>query len=420
MQEFGGASSIALALIALLAIGFYVPTWVREHNARASDRNAVRLQQTIRALAETAATPQVYEVEATARGVRTQQRELKRARQLEAEAVREQARAEAAQRAAAAKLKLAEARANRQEREAAEAEMADAIARREAVARARAAAARAAQREAEVRAQGETAAERWAGGESGSERAVERKLTGPSPRIGDPAEAAKRRQRGRLAATGTGAFGIVLLVIGLVVGMTGVGIALLVAGVAVAVGAGWMLTRINSVWLAQQHAPVEAPAAPQVAEELEQIAEAKPKQRDIIFFDLETPAADAAPAPANSWTPVPLPKPLYLGRATADEFAGPDGSGPGGGPGGEPAERDQMDVDLAQLLREESERSTQALRDAHRDVATLPSGAHRIRPITVDSASGWSRMGDLDAIVEDAGAGEYDDLDALLRRRRAG
>jgi hypothetical protein len=29
-------------------------------------------------------------------------------------------------------------------------------------------------------------------------------------------------------------------------------------------------------------------------------------------------------------------------------------------------------------------------------------------------------MGDVDAIVQDAGAGEYDDLDALLRRRRAG
>ncbi|UQN15583.1 hypothetical protein [Gulosibacter sp. ACHW.36C] len=416
MQEFGGASSLALALIALLAVGFYVPTWVREHNARASERNAVRLQQTIRALAQTAAHPEVYELEANAREVRTQRRELKRARQLEADAVREQARAVAAEREASARLRLAEARASRQEREAAEAEMADAIARREAAARARAAAARAAQREAEIRGTCETAQERWAGGSSGSERAVERKITGQVPRIDGSREAAKRRQRGRLTATGVGAFGLLLAVIGLVVGLSGLGISLLVFGATAAVGAGWMLSRINSVWLAQQDEVVvaAAPEAQEIAEQLEEIAEARPKQRDLIFFDVET-REDAAPAPANSWTPVPLPKPLYLGRATSDELDGPDG-----GPDGPGGKRDQMDADLAQLLREESDRSTQALRDAHRDVASLPNGVQRIRPITVGSASEWSHMGDVDAIVQDAGAGEYDDLDALLRRRRAG
>jgi hypothetical protein len=212
-----------------------------------------------------------------------------------------------------------------------------------------------------------------------------------------------------------GAFGLLLAVIGLVVGLGAVGVSLLLVGVAVAAGAGWMLTRINSVWLAQQQdVVVEAPEAQEIAEQLEEIAEARPKKRDIIFFDVET-RSDAAPAPANSWTPVPLPKPLYLGRATSDELDGPDG-----GPDGPGGKRDQMDADLAQLLREESDRSTQALRDAHRDVASLPNGVQRIRPITVGSASEWSHMGDVDAIVQDAGAGEYDDLDALLRRRRAG
>lgn len=416
MQEFGGASSLALALIALLAVGFYVPTWVREHNARATERNAVRLQQTIRALAETAARPEVYDLEANAREVRAQRRELKRARQLEADTVREQARAEAAEREAQARLKLAEARATKQEREAAEAEMADAMARREAAARARAAAARAAQREAEIRGKCETAQERWAGGSSGAERAVERKITGQVPTVGGSSEAAKRRQRGRLTATGTAALGIVLAVIGIAIGLGALGVTLLVVGVGAAVGAGWMLTRINSVWLAQQQAaPVaEAPAAQEVAEQLEEIAEQRPKQRDIIFFDIES-RADAAPAPANSWTPVPLPKPLYLGRATVDEVDGPDGGPDGAGRG-----HDQMDADLAKLLREESDRSTQALRDAHRDVTSLPSGMQRIRPITVGSASEWSQMGDVEAIVQDATASEYDDLDALLRRRRAG
>lgn len=419
MQEFGGASSLALALIALLAVGFYVPTWVREHNARATERNAVRLQQTIRALAQTAAHPEVYELEANAREVRTQRRELKRARQLEADAVREQARAEAAEREASARLELAEVRASKQEREAAEAEMADAIARREAAARARAAAARAAQREAEIRGTCETAQERWAGGSSGSERAVERKITGQVPRLAGSREAAKRRQRGRLTATGVGSSGLLLAVIGLVVGLSGLGISLLVFGVTAAVGAAWMLSRINSVWLAQQdEVVVAAPEAQEIAEQLEEIAEARPKQRDLIFFDVET-RSDAAPAPANSWTPVPLPKPLYLGRATSAELGGPQG-GPDGGPDGPGSKRDQMDADLAQLLREESDRSTQALRDAHRDVASLPNGVQRIRPITVGSASEWSHMGDVDAIVEDAGVGDYDDLDAVLRRRRAG
>jgi hypothetical protein len=76
MDVIGGGVLVAAA--AALWIAYLLPTWLRRRQYLATERNAVRLQQTLRILAETAETPQAVRVEATAREVVTQQRILPR------------------------------------------------------------------------------------------------------------------------------------------------------------------------------------------------------------------------------------------------------------------------------------------------------------------------------------------------------
>jgi hypothetical protein len=74
MDVIGGGVLVAAA--AALWIAYLLPTWLRRRQYLATERNAVRLQQTLRILAETAETPQAVRVEATAREVVTLQRIL--------------------------------------------------------------------------------------------------------------------------------------------------------------------------------------------------------------------------------------------------------------------------------------------------------------------------------------------------------
>ena len=85
------SGGIVFAVAAALWIVYLLPTWLRRSEYVAVERNAIRLQQTLRILAETSEVPQEIRVEATARDVAEQQKVLK---QLEAEA-RERARLEA-------------------------------------------------------------------------------------------------------------------------------------------------------------------------------------------------------------------------------------------------------------------------------------------------------------------------------------
>lgn len=55
---FTGASSIVIALAVGLWLCYAVPTWLRRQNELAVERNALRLQQTIRVLAESSETPE--------------------------------------------------------------------------------------------------------------------------------------------------------------------------------------------------------------------------------------------------------------------------------------------------------------------------------------------------------------------------
>ena len=95
-----------LALAAGLWLVYLVPSWLRRREYLATERNAVRLQQTLRVLAETAEVPVAVRAETTARSVAAQQRTLRQAQQ---QAMREARAVEAVHRAReAASLRRAE------------------------------------------------------------------------------------------------------------------------------------------------------------------------------------------------------------------------------------------------------------------------------------------------------------------------
>ena len=58
---------VVWALAAVLWVAYLIPTWMRRRSYNATERNAVRLQQTLRILAETAEVPEHVRAEATAR-----------------------------------------------------------------------------------------------------------------------------------------------------------------------------------------------------------------------------------------------------------------------------------------------------------------------------------------------------------------
>ena len=91
-----------LALAAGLWLVYLVPSWLRRREFDATERNAVRLQQTLRVLAETSELPQAVRAETTARSVAEQQKVLKQHQQVMDAAAR--ARAAAAARVAAREL----------------------------------------------------------------------------------------------------------------------------------------------------------------------------------------------------------------------------------------------------------------------------------------------------------------------------
>ncbi|WP_395242435.1 hypothetical protein ACGGZK_09550 [Agromyces sp. MMS24-K17] len=95
MDVIGGG--VLMAAAAVLWVAYLLPTWLRRRQYLATERNAVRLQQTLRILAETSETPEPVRLEATAREIATQQRilhEHEETARLEAEAAEQLAIAE--------------------------------------------------------------------------------------------------------------------------------------------------------------------------------------------------------------------------------------------------------------------------------------------------------------------------------------
>ena len=74
MELTGVGGGLMLAIAAALWLVYLVPTWFKRREYLATERNAVRLQQTIRVLAETAEVPAAVRAEAAARQLALQQR----------------------------------------------------------------------------------------------------------------------------------------------------------------------------------------------------------------------------------------------------------------------------------------------------------------------------------------------------------
>ncbi len=102
METTGGGTAVLIALAAVLWMVYLIPIWRRRREYLATERNAIRLQQTLRIMAHAAEVPEPVRAELTARDVVAQQRSLA-AQQRELAAI-ERARAAAAQRALRARL----------------------------------------------------------------------------------------------------------------------------------------------------------------------------------------------------------------------------------------------------------------------------------------------------------------------------
>jgi hypothetical protein len=306
MEISGLSSGVMLALAAGLWLVYLVPSWLRRREYLATERNAVRLQQTLRVLAESAEVPVEVRAETSARSVATFQRSLRQ----------QQALADA-------------------------------------VAKARDAAA---------------------------ERTASRQLVEAQPAlaavVNSRSVATRRLRRTRTATTLIFFASVATLVVqvGFVVatGLAAGAPAVLAFSAVGAVTSFAMLGRLATISRARAAAYAQPP--------VRVTQRSAPVARQTV----------AAPAVQKAWTPVPVPKPLYLSkpapepvRIVADEVA--------------------AELRAAAAVAEEKLRAAQA-------AAAAPA----VEPIPITRPSRFAAMG----IVEETTTAAPD-LDAVLRRRRA-
>lgn len=75
MPEFAGlGTSLVLIVAVVLWVAYLVPVWTRKREYLATERNAIRLQQTLRIMAESAEAPEEVRIEADARTIAVQQK----------------------------------------------------------------------------------------------------------------------------------------------------------------------------------------------------------------------------------------------------------------------------------------------------------------------------------------------------------
>jgi hypothetical protein len=101
MEFSGSGAGIMLALAAVLWLLYLLPSWFKRREYLATERNAIRLQQSLRVLAQTAEVPEVVRVESSARSVAQQER-IRRDLEKRRRAQERRAAAEARSRSAAA------------------------------------------------------------------------------------------------------------------------------------------------------------------------------------------------------------------------------------------------------------------------------------------------------------------------------
>ena len=340
MDFTGAGTAIMLALAAVLWFLYLLPSWMRRREFLATERNATRLQRAIRVLAETAEAPEELRVEANAREVARTERLL----------AQERRRVEAATRA---ELHAAELRAR-----AAEAQAAEIV--------------RAARRSAPVSSP----------------------ATRPTPSAPPVSRAevptllafARLRRARRLAgllllaAVAVGAVQLWLMATtGVVIGSW-----LVVAGCALAAGVSVRLQR-------------------RIADRARSLATApatRVRRSASALIDAETPQVQ----PARAWTPVPVPKPLYLERGEA------------------PRVSVVPPVSAERLLQAAAEEAERALAAAHaepevvvfRPRETAPASASAPAPAVAPAPSRFASMG----VIDEADTA-HPDLDEVLRRRRS-
>lgn len=267
---------VVVALAAALWLVYLIPTWLRRREYMATERNAVRLQQTLRILAEAAEVPEEIHVEASARDIAETQKALRK--------VQQRAVAEAKERAAAtARL---EAQLLAEKKAAAEAE---ARAEEQASAQARAWAA------AEARARMAATRERA--------EAAERKARAAGAVL--PANIALGIRRGRVMSSCALLVGVAAVAAGVLMGWLLAPIAL---GAALILGSLIMLGRLAKRVTDARRATRSLTRGRFVAGSLYDHAE----------YDFATTHVEDVEVPASvPWTPQPLPRPLHLSRGTA-------------------------------------------------------------------------------------------------------
>lgn len=296
ISSWGGG--IVLGLVAVLWLVYLIPSWHKRQEYLATERNAVRLQQTLRILAQTAELPEEIRVEANAKSVASAQKIL-RSEETKREAIR--------------------------------------------------------------RAQ-----------EAARQRAITRELAATAPALraadAEPALAARRLRRTRLAAT----LVFVLALVGFVVGVSHLPGAWLlsVASVVAGVGSVVILTQLAAVSRARARRLLVAPvaAAPLVAQPFQDFA-----PRSVAAADLDEaqdPAAAVAETASRQWTPVAMPRPLYLRRGSARALARSSAVA------GSPTTSEDADA-----LRAAAERSAEALRRSQQEAALQDAQREALREV---------------------------------------
>ncbi len=360
---------MVIVIAGVLWFAYLVPTWLRRREYLATERNAIRLQQTLRILAETTEVPAQVRAEASARSVLAQQRALQTA-------LRAQQR-RAAEAARAAHLPVGRGAGGERGFVGAGADAGAGA--------------------AAVRAGAGQAGARFAGRPTGL-APVGPALTRPAPagagrsgssagRSGFPAPQrlvpSRRLRRSRLLAS-TVLLGA-LIAAGFGVG-SAVGAPALVGSWLLLGGSG--LVAFGSFVLLGQLATVGRMQAT-----LARVS-AAPARRVAA-------SAPAAAEPVSStWTPVPLPKPLYLSH---DVPAGSFGS---------VRESAAAFAETQAGLLAAAAQAEGMLRAVPRPPVIRPAAA--VPTVAAAEVSRFARMG----LVEDSDAAPTD-LDAVLRRRRA-
>src|SRR5690606_25226033 len=124
--------------------------------------------------------------------------------------------------------------------------------------------------------------------------------------VAPSSQASRRLRRSRAMSTVALLASIVAIGFGVAQLAAGAGAVLLTAGAIVGAGAVALLVQITQVGSARA-----------------QLAQTVQPTRAAVLFDAEMPAARQQPV-RTSWTPMPLPKPLYLSRSEVAPVAQAD------------------------------------------------------------------------------------------------